>query len=46
MVWLDEVCFCIKTGTFWKPNSTKHGSFWYANFGYKPKIAQNGLSVL
>ena len=27
-------------GTFWKPFSTKYGSFWHANFGVDPKLAE------
>ena len=45
MLVLSEVCFGTKTGTFWEPNSTKHASFWYTNFGGKPKMAQNALSA-
>jgi len=35
-----EVFFCTKFRTFWKPFSTKCGSFWHANFGVDPKLAE------
>jgi len=39
-VGIGEICFCTNFGTFWKPFSTKYGSFWHANFGVDPKLAE------
>ena len=33
-------CFRTKSGTFWKPFSTNNRTFWHANFGIDPKLAQ------